>query len=253
MEEGKRRKYTIYIVYALIALGIILALQLASPFTPGKISYNEFLSRLDSGQIRTATITQSVIEGTYANEEGNEVNFVTDRIPDADANQLIDKMQEKGVQFSGKIESTLLRDVFISWILPLGFIVLIYFLLIRRLFRKGGAGGMGALSFGQSKVKIYDRSRERVTFEEVAGLDEAKQELMEIIDFLKNPAKYRKLGARIPKGVLLERPCWPRRWRERRTCPSSPSAAPSSWRCSWGWGRRGCATSSSRPRRRRRA
>jgi cell division protease FtsH len=208
MEDGKRKKYAVYVIYALIALGIILALQLVSPFSPGKISYSEFLSRLDAGQISKATITQSVIEGTFIEGEGaKETEFTTERIPDYLINDLINEMEVKGVDFSGKIESTFMRDIFISWILPLGFILLIYFLLIRRLFRKGGVGGgMGALSFGQSKVKIYDRSRERITFEEVAGLDEAKQELVEIIDFLKNPAKYRKLGARIPKGVLLVGP-----------------------------------------------
>ncbi len=207
MEEGKRKKYTIYVIYALILVGIVLAIQLFNTYPSDKITYDDFLGRLDAGQIKTVTITQTGISGTFTEgEDGKEVRFTTDRIPEADANQLINQLEEKGVEFSGKVESTFLRDVFISWILPLGFIVLIYFLLIRRLFRKGGAGGMGALSFGQSKVKIYDRSRERITFEEVAGLDEAKQELVEIIDFLKNPAKYRKLGARIPKGVLLVGP-----------------------------------------------
>jgi len=207
MEEGKRRRFATYLVYALIALGVFLAVQMV--FTPprNKISYNEFLDRLDSGSVRTATITQSSIEGTYVEgEEGKETKFVTDRIPEADANQLINTMREKGVDFSGKVESTLLRDIIISWLLPLGLIVLVYFLLIRRIVRRGGAGGIGALSFGQSKAKIYDRSRDRVTFAEVAGLDEAKQELVEIIDFLKNPGKYRRLGARIPKGVLLVGP-----------------------------------------------
>ncbi len=207
MEEGKRKKYVVYVVYALILAGIILAVQLFNSYPSDSISYDQFLSRLEAGQVKTATITQTAINGTYAEGEGGrETRFSTERIPEADANRLIDQMREKGVEFSGKVESTFVRDVFISWILPLGFVVLIYFLLIRRLFRKGGAGGMGALSFGQSKVKIYDRSRERVSFEEVAGLDEAKQELVEIIDFLKNPAKYRKLGARIPKGVLLVGP-----------------------------------------------
>lgn len=210
MEDGKRKKYAVYVIYALIALGIILALQLVSPFSPNKISYSEFLDKLRSEQVQIvkATITPTIIEGTYIEGEGGkEIEFTTERIPDANIDDLIDEMKGKGVDFSGKIESTFMRDIFISWILPLGFILLIYFLLIRRLFRKGGVGGgMGALSFGQSKVKIYDRSRERITFEEVAGLDEAKQELVEIIDFLKNPAKYRKLGARIPKGVLLVGP-----------------------------------------------
>ena len=207
MEEGKRRRFATYLVYALIALGVFLAVHMVFTSPRNKISYNEFLDRLDSGSVRTATITQSSIEGTYVEgEEGKETKFVTDRIPEADANQLIQEMREKRVNFSGKVESTLLRDIFISWLLPLGLIILVYFLLIRRIVRRGGAGGIGALSFGQSKVKIYDRSRDRVTFAEVAGLDEAKQELQEIIDFLKNPAKYRRLGARIPKGVLLVGP-----------------------------------------------
>ncbi len=208
MEEGKRKRYAVYFIYALIAAGIILALQLVGPFDPGQISYSDFLGKLDSGQIKSATITDTTISGIYWEDadKTKEAEFATERIPGTFDDELVNTMQAQGVEFSGKIESTLFRDILITWILPLAFILIIYFLLIRRLFRKGGAGGMGALSFGQSKVKIYDRSRERITFEEVAGLDEAKQELVEIIDFLKNPAKYRKLGARIPKGVLLVGP-----------------------------------------------
>jgi cell division protease FtsH len=189
----------------LIALAIVLFWIFLNPFNRSEISYSDFISKLDQGQVRRVTITQSRIEGTYVEgEEGKEVAFTTSRIPDSDIEALIQKLQEQGVEFSGKVESTWWRDVLNLLVFPILIFALLWFLVIRRLFRR--TGGAGPLSFGQSKVKLYDRSRERVTFEQVAGLDEAKMELQEIIDFLKNPTKYRKLGARIPRGVLLVGP-----------------------------------------------
>ncbi len=206
MEPVKRRRNLAYAIYALIALGLVLFWAFFNPFGPGEMSYSEFISRLEEGQVVRVTISQSNIEGVYRESEGGpEVRFITKRIPDADIQDLIGQLQAKGVEYSGKTESTWFRDMFNLLIFPILLFVVLWFLVIRRMFRRAG-GGAGPLTFGQSKVKIYDRSRDRTTFSQVAGLDEAKMELQEIIDFLKNPNKYKKLGARIPKGVLLVGP-----------------------------------------------
>src|SRR5205823_5490675 len=98
--------------------------------------------------------------------------------------------------------STFLRDLFFGWVLPLGVMVAIWMFLMRRV----GGGPTQALSFGRSKHKIFDRKELKTTFADVAGVDEAKAELIEIVDFLRNPKKYQRLGGRIPKGVLLVGP-----------------------------------------------
>ncbi|MBC7231445.1 MAG: ATP-dependent metallopeptidase FtsH/Yme1/Tma family protein [Actinobacteria bacterium] len=203
MDEGKKKKFWLYAVYGAIALAIILSIQYANPFHPREIDYSEFLSRLNAGEVTRVVITDTRIEGKYRTEEG-ERDFTAGRIPDADIQDLIKTMEDKGVSFSGRIENTFWRDFLFTWILPIGLIAFIWFFVFRRLSRR--IGGASPISFGQSKVKLYDSSVDRVTFDDVAGLDEAKQELREIIDFLRNPQKYRRIGARIPKGVLLVGP-----------------------------------------------
>jgi cell division protease FtsH len=201
MEETKKKKYWVYAIYGLIALAIIISIQFANPFQPQEMSYSEFLDRLEAGDVEKVTVTDTKIEGNLktGDEEGSV--FVTSRIPESDVDSLITQLEEQGVEFSGRVESTFWRDFLLTWMLPLGLIVFIWFFIFRRFSRR--LGGTGAMSFGQSNVKLYNHSEDRVTFEDVAGVDEAKQELREIIDFLRNPQKYRRIGANIPKGVLL--------------------------------------------------
>ncbi len=201
MDEKQRKRYWIWIVYALLGIALIVGIQLSQTKTTTSIDYSDFLDRLDKGDIQSVSISQSTITGTYS-DSGQSKDFKTTIVPNIQITDLIADLRSHGVVFNGQVTSTLWRDVLLTWLLPIAIIILLWFFLFRRLSsRVGGAGG--ALSFGQSKAKIYDRSKDRVTFDDVAGLDEAKTELLEIIDFLKNPQKYRKLGARIPKGVLL--------------------------------------------------
>jgi len=130
------------------------------------------------------------------------VIFYAVRIPGVDDAPLIQELEAHKVEFAGRIESTLVRELFFGWILPIGIMVAIWAFVIRRL----GGGPTQALTFGRSKVKIYDRKELKVTFKDVAGVDEARAELEEVVDFLKNPKKYQRLGGRIPKGVLLVGP-----------------------------------------------
>ena len=201
MDEKQRKRYWIWIVYALLGIALIVGIQLSQTKRTTSIDYSDFLDRLDKGQIQSVTVSQSDISGTYL-ENGASTDFKTTIVPNIQITDLVANLRAHGVIFNGQVTSTLWRDVLLTWLLPIAIIVFLWFFLFRRLSsRMGGTGG--AMSFGQSKAKIYDRSKDRVTFDDVAGLDEAKTELLEIIDFLKNPQKYRKLGARIPKGVLL--------------------------------------------------
>jgi cell division protease FtsH len=130
------------------------------------------------------------------------VLFVAVRIPGTDDTTLLRELEAHKVEFSGRIESTVVRDLIFGWLLPIGVMAGIWIFLMRRM----GGGPTQALTFGRSKVKIYDRKELKTTFADVAGVDEARAELVEVVDFLRNPQKYQRLGGRIPKGVLIVGP-----------------------------------------------
>src|SRR2546425_253099 len=128
--------------------------------------------------------------------------FSVTRIPGVDEQWLVKELEQHKVEFAGRVESTFWRDLLLGWVIPLAVMIGIWMFLMRRV----GGGPTQALSFGRSKHKIYDRKELKTTFADVAGVDEAKAELVEIVDLLKNPRKYQRLGGRIPKGVLLVGP-----------------------------------------------
>ena len=113
---------------------------------------------------------------------------------------LVKELDEHKVDYSGRYESKFLSNI-LSWVLPIG----IMFLIWRFAMKKMGPG-MGVMSFSKSKAKLFAENETKVTFADVAGIDEAKEELQEVVEFLRNPGKFQKLGGRIPKGVLLVGP-----------------------------------------------
>ena len=159
------------------------------------IPYSQFKQYIIEGKVVKLTIGPENINGTL---KGNpEQGFTTIRVNDPG---LVKEMDEGKVSYSGWYENKFLSSL-LSWILPLGF----FFLIWRFAMKKMGPG-MGVMSFSKSKAKIFAESDTKVSFADVAGIDEAKEELQEVVEFLSTPEKFQKLGGRIPKGVLLVGP-----------------------------------------------
>ena len=159
------------------------------------ISYSQFKQYLTDGKLDKLSIGPDHITGTLRGVPDSEITTV--RVDDPG---LVKELDESKVNYSGQYRSKFLGAI-LSWVLPLG----IFFLIWRFAMRKMGPG-MGVMSFSKSKAKIFAESDTKVTFEDVAGIDEAKEELEEVVEFLSTPEKSQKLGGRIPKGVLLVGP-----------------------------------------------
>ena len=187
--------------YVLIAVWGILILQnyIASQFAPRILPYSEFLKALKDNQIIEVVITEGRIAGKMKvteNEQSKEASFTTYRV-DSD---LSDELSKYNVKFRGQPESTLLRDL-LSWILPALVFFGLWYVIMKRF-----SPGAGMMSFGKNKAKVYAEKEIETRFGDVAGADEAKAELVEIVDYLKEPGRYQHLGGRMPKGVLLVGP-----------------------------------------------
>jgi len=198
-----KQKTQIDIVYIIFAFIGVLMLQNAwvqyRAIEP--LAYSDFLRQLKDGNVQDIAIAANVIQGSLkkALPDGRK-QFVTTRVDP----ELAKDLDTYGVKFTGVIENTFFKDV-LGWIVPALVFAGIWFFLIRRLQQKVGVG-TGLLSIGKSKAKVYVEAEVKVTFEDVAGVDEAKQELKEVVGFLKDPERYGRLGARLPKGVLLVGP-----------------------------------------------
>jgi cell division protease FtsH len=129
--------------------------------------------------------------------------FEATRLPALDDNTLLEVLTQKGVVFAGRIENTFWRSLLLAWVLPIGGMMLLWGVVARRLMQ-GGVGS--ALTLGKNRARIYSEQDIKIRFADVAGIEEAKAELQEIVEFLRTPERYRRLGAQIPKGVLLVGP-----------------------------------------------
>lgn len=191
--------------FALGLLGVFLVAQtfLMNSETES-VEFSRFLDLVESGRVTEVEISDTQITGTYG--EGDETkDFSTTTVPNFETNELINRLEEQGVKVTGAQPSPWM-GLFISF-LPFIFIIGLYMFLMRRMRNQmGGGGGAGPLSFGRNKAKLYDRTDMKTTFDDVAGVDEVEAELVELVDYLKRPDKYKKIGARIPKGVLLVGP-----------------------------------------------
>jgi cell division protease FtsH len=189
----KKTHFTIW--YFVIAIIIVLLIQiyLSSRKVEDVIDYSEFKESLRTDKIKELTITPESISGQRETEKGLQ-SFQTVRVEDTD---LVKELETHHVKYKGKVESKWLTNI-ISWIIPLVF----FFIVWRILFSRIGPE-TSVMSFGKSRAKIYAEKEKKITFADVAGIDEAKEELKEVVEFLKTPGKFQRLGGKIPKGVLL--------------------------------------------------
>ena len=209
MQEHKPSKKPL-LYYAMVATIIILLLNaLVFPVFMGnqviEVGYSDFLQMVDAGDV--TQVARDEQEGTLTflaeDEKGRERVYQTGLWPDDD---LTDRLTDKGVVFAQSIptQASPLMTLLFSWVLPVLFFVLLGQLLSKKLM--GGMGAGNAMSFGKANAKVYIESQTGKTFADVAGQDEAKDALMEVVDFLHHPDKYASIGARLPKGVLLVGP-----------------------------------------------
>ena len=191
--DPKQRQFSIW--YVFIALWALMLFQMfVTPFfNPTEIPYSEFKKALEEGQVTEIALSATIIHGKMKDDKV----FNTIRVDDP---ELVRMLEERHVKFTGVIESTFLRDL-LSWVVP----VALFFGLWWFMFRRMGQS-QGFMTVGRNKAKIYMEKEVKVSFADVAGVDEAKHELEEVVEFLQTPDKFRRLGGKIPKGILLVGP-----------------------------------------------
>jgi cell division protease FtsH len=196
----KKQKFSVW--YVLLGFWVVLIIQsyISSMMANQVIPYSQFLSLLKNGKITEVAVTANQIQGKMkvdSTGKTEERGFRTVRV-DPELSTLLDQYK---VNFKGEIESTFLKNL-LSWVLPILLFVGVWYFLMKRM----GSQQMNFMSLGKNKAKIYMENELNVTFDDVAGVDEAKQELVEVIQFLKTPDKFTELGGKIPKGILLVGP-----------------------------------------------
>ncbi len=205
MKKNKPKKTGLPIGYLVLIVIVVMYYIVPKLLKPNEdqLGYGQFKEYIKQERITECIISKNFIRGTYnkllfedSDSGGENAQFRTTRIDDP---KLVDELQERGVNFRGEIESNW-RTLLMWWIFPVSIMAFFWYFL----FRKMGGMGTPFMSFGKAKIKLYTESNaQKITFADVAGCEEAKDELKEIIDFLSNPKKFQKLGGKIPKGVIL--------------------------------------------------
>jgi len=204
--RGPGKSMIFWVTLALIAL-MIYSMYSGMSSDTAEITYSEFVEEIEAENVSEVSFKQTEVEGTLtqpktfsSTESTKSFSKFKTRIPFPDVNyQLIERLEKSGAKIVAEVESNYV-SYFLS-ILPWVVLVFIWLFFLRQM--QGASGPKGLFSFGKSKAKLLTDERPKVTFNDVAGTDEAKEELQEIIEFLRDPAKFQKLGGKIPKGALL--------------------------------------------------
>ena len=191
----------IWYLFAMVIVFIFLNDYVSTLKNASSIPYSEFLDDVSQGKVAKVTLTGNQILGELKAEKDKKSDFfITTAAPDP---QLVDRLRAKGVTFQVEPESHFWSLV-VSWILPLFLFYLLWRFIAGRMPGGGGTGGI--LGLTKSKARVYVEKDTKTTFADVAGVDDAKEELKEIVSFLKNPERFTRLGGRAPKGILLVGP-----------------------------------------------
>jgi cell division protease FtsH len=191
------RNFALWVIIALMLLALFTLFQGPSQrASGGDISFSQLLTDVDAGRVRDVTISGPDISGHYADGRGFTSFAPSDPM-------LVQRLYQKGVQINARPPSENVFGSLLLSSLPMLLLIGVWIYLMRQM--QGGAGGK-AMGFGKSRAKLLTEAHGRVTFDDVAGVDEAKDDLAEIVDFLKDPQKFQKLGGRIPRGLLLVGP-----------------------------------------------
>ncbi|MCT7378098.1 ATP-dependent zinc metalloprotease FtsH [Chelativorans salis] len=195
------KKHQINLWYVIAAVVLLFLFQgwYATWRTVEPIPYSEFEQSLKDGKIAEVQVGEQQLVGQFKKPlKDGRTYFTTNRVDPA----IADELTKYGVKFDGTAKNTFLSDL-LSWVIPIGFFFALWLFFIRRVARQG-VGGL--MTVGKSKAKVYVERDTKVAFSDVAGVEEAKDELKEIVAFLRDPASYGRLGARVPKGILLVGP-----------------------------------------------
>ena len=189
------------VLWLIIAAVLLMVFQNFSPTTTGQqVNYTEFVQMVEQGQVRQVTIDGLNIQGQRS--DGSRFDTVRPPIPD---NRLMDDLFENNVEIIGKEpERQSLWTQLLVAAFPILIIIALFVFFMRQM--QGGGGGKGPMSFGKSKARLMSEDQIKTTFGDVAGCDEAKEDVKELVDFLRDPSKFQRLGGRIPRGVLMVGP-----------------------------------------------
>jgi len=186
----------LWVVIAVVLMSVFNNFSPRNKYSDSALSYSQFIDAVKLGQIQSVEIGDEQVKGKL--QTGERFTTYTPNDP-----HMVDDLLENGVDIKARPpeEQSFLAQIFISWF-PMLLLIGVWVFFMRQM-QGGGAGGRGAMSFGKSKAKMLEQDQIKVTFKDVAGCDEAKEEVVEMVDFLQDPSKYQKLGGKVPRGAFM--------------------------------------------------